>query len=316
LEVLGLGALRVDGAVFVNSEWGGVDEDGNPSGAGAGLPWALACTPLLPLTKLRATDIRVVGGVDDPQNYGAFEADEPSPLRANRLPIPDPLRSLPVPTYAADPLNVFGEEHGAVSVISLPLLAPPVRLQPGVYEWIQIVSGRVIFDPGVYIIRGAHPVTQISLDITGGQVTGDGILFYITDTVDYTPAIGLPDAADGESVPPAAGAASMIPSVVINAGLPGTRLSGLSDDSSPFDGLLLYQRRVSRRPIMIVAEQLLGNAGLSGTIYAKWGQLDFIGHGTHDLAFAVGTGRIINVLECTFAPTRLFPPAEDVFVVE
>ncbi|MEX0586937.1 MAG: pilus assembly protein TadG-related protein, partial [Pirellulales bacterium] len=64
LEVLGLGRLRVNGAVLVNNTWGGVDENGDAVGQQSLLTHACSCTPLLSLTHVLATDIRVVGGVD------------------------------------------------------------------------------------------------------------------------------------------------------------------------------------------------------------------------------------------------------------
>jgi len=316
LELLGLGQLDVNGAVIVNTQWGGRDEDGDPAGDSAGPPYGASCTPILPLTKLRGEDIRVTGGVGDPANYGHVQAGQPSPLKANKAPVPDPLRNLPVPTVAADPLNVSATDRGSVNILSLPLLAPPVTLQPGVYDYINIITGPVVFQPGVYIIRGTNPLTGIALSILGGQVTAEGVMFYITNSAAYTPADGLPDVNDGETVPPRIGVASMVPSVVINAGLLGSSFSGLDSSGSPFDGMLVYQRRTDRRPIAIFAEQILGGTSLSGTVYAKWGQLLFAGYGDYDLKFAVGTARIVNSVDLTITPTELFPPARDVYLVE
>lgn len=314
-EVLGLGQLNVQGAVFVNCRWGGVDETGAPAGDQSSFPSALACTPLLPLTKLAAADIRVTGGVDDPLNYRHVDSGQPSPLRANRLPVPDPLSSLPVPTVAVDPDNVDPTLRGSRNVISIPLI-PLVTLQPGVYEWIQVTSGAVRFQPGVYVIRSRHPVTQIALNIVAGQVTAEGVMFYITDNASYSALNGWPDSGDGETVPPTSGLGAAIPSVVINMAVLGSSWSGLNDPGSPFDGMLLYQRRTSRLPLVIIAEQLIGNAAFSGTVYAKWGQVVFTGHGTYDLRMAAGTLRLVNTLTCTLDPSQRFPPARDVFLVK
>ena len=101
LELLGLGRLTVQGAVLVNNEWGDRDEHDDPAGRAAGPPYACSCMPILPLTKLRAEDIRVVGGVDNPANYGHVNPADSSPLQANKAPMPDPLKSLPVPTTFA-----------------------------------------------------------------------------------------------------------------------------------------------------------------------------------------------------------------------
>src|SRR5579872_4351879 len=123
-ESLGLGNVKVNGAVLVNTEWGGVDQNGNPAGINAGPPYGASCTPLIQLTKLGAVDIRVVGGVDNPNNYTAFASGKPSPLQANKKPVPDPFEDLPVPTLAADSSNVSVTSYGGVSVVGLPLIGP------------------------------------------------------------------------------------------------------------------------------------------------------------------------------------------------
>jgi Flp pilus assembly protein TadG len=106
LEVEGIGRLIVDGAIFVNTEWGGVDENGELAGESAGPPYALACMPLLATTRVQARDIRVVVGVDNQNSYKPFDGNDPNPLQANRLPINDPFASLAVPSAASDGSNV------------------------------------------------------------------------------------------------------------------------------------------------------------------------------------------------------------------
>ncbi|HEV3344178.1 MAG TPA: pilus assembly protein TadG-related protein, partial [Pirellulales bacterium] len=121
LEVLGAGNLQVQGAVLVNTTWGGVDQNGDPAGSAPGPPYAIACTPLISLTRLLATDIRVVGGVDNPANYGSVAPGKSSPLQANKLPVPDPWIGLPVPTTSVDPVNVSDANYGGVQVTLLPI---------------------------------------------------------------------------------------------------------------------------------------------------------------------------------------------------
>lgn len=316
LEVPGTGVVKVDGAVYSNNQWGGVDQNGNPAGTAPGPPYGIACMPLVPLTSLRAREIRVVGGVDRKANYGAFVAGQSNPLLANSRPVPDPLRDLPVPTLAADSDNVSTASFGGVSVTGLPLIGPPKQLSPGVYDWIEVVSGKVVFAPGVYIIRRKNPATGISLNILAGTVTAAGVMFYITNSASYDPAIGAPDSGDGETVPPPPSLLAQTPSVVVNAALLGSRLTPLDDPGSPFDGILLYQRRADRRPILFVNESLIAGGTIAGTIYAKWGELVFTGQGTYDLRIAAGTVRFVDVLDITLAPSRLFPAVEDVFLVE
>jgi hypothetical protein len=313
-ELEGIGAVRVDGAVLVNTQWGGYDENGDPTGDIAPPPFGIASINLLTPRRLTARDIRVVGGVDDPDAYGSFSVGESSPLRCGRLAVPDPLISLPVPTTSADPVNVNATLRGGVRIIGLPI-GPFQVLNPGVYDWIEIVTGRVRFNPGVYIIRGKNPITQISLNMLAGEIQAQGVMFYITDSAGYTAASGAPDSGDGESVPPAPGVLNLLPSTVINLLLPGSRISGIDDPGSPYNGLVVFQRRRDRRPVAIVTS-LLASPGVEGTVYAKWGHVILASRGTVDASFVAGTVRIVTALPTTIAPSRLLPPAEDVFLLE
>jgi hypothetical protein len=316
LETLGLGTVSVNGAVLVNTTWGGVDENGNPAGASAGPPYGISCTPLVALTHLNALDIHVAGGVDDPTNYGNYVAGKKSPLHAARLPVPDPFRSLAVPTTTSDPANVSAQVRGGVQVVGVPLISTPTVLQPGVYDWIEIVSGNVVFNPGIYIIRNVNPVSGVALNVIAGTVTADGVLFYLTNSTNYDATTGAPDNSDGETRPAAAMPAGMTPSVVINAALPGSSFSPLASLTSPFNGMLVYQRRRDPRPVVVVQQSLLGASPLSGTIYAKWGHVLFTGGGTYDVRIVAGTARLVTVLGMTIAPNTLLPPAQDVYLVE
>ncbi len=317
IEVLGLGALKVDGAVLVNNEWGHKDENGRRAGTIAGPPYGLSCTPLVNLTKLRARDIRVVGGVDNPKNYGNFTSGKSSPLRANRRPVPDPYEDLPAPTFSSGGANVSGSYYGGKTIVGVPLITPPTVLHPGVYDYITIVSGSVIFQPGIYIIRSKHPVTQMSLSLVVGQVTAEGVMFYITDSAGYSPGSGLPDGNDGETEPATPGVLDLVPSTVLNVGLLGSRFSPLDAPGSPFHGMLLYQRRADRRPIVIVQENLLPGTLFKGRVYAKWGHVILAGlGGTYDASFVCGSFRSLVVTDCTLAPSNPLPPAQDVFLVE
>ena len=255
LEVLGLGPLSVNGAVLVNNQWGGVDQNGNPAGNGLGPPYGACCMPLLPLTNLVARDIRVVGGVDNPKYYGNFVSGQPSPLRCNKLPVPDPYANLPAPTVSSDPANVDPTDRGGVNVVSLPL-GLPVVLNPGVYEWIQVTSGTVVFNPGVYIIRNVNPLTQISLAVIAGQVKANGVMFYITNTTSYSATCGAPDSGDGSSVPPA-GSLARSCSQRGHRFLVGKHLLPDQYLKQPFNGVMVYQRRLDRRPIVFADETLI-----------------------------------------------------------
>jgi Flp pilus assembly protein TadG len=313
LEVLGLGRLSVNGAVLDNNQWGGVDQNGNQVGSGP--PYGASCMPLISLTSLVARNIRVVGGVDNPSNYGNFTTGQSSPLRANQLPVPDPFANLPAPTVAADPTNINATSLGGVQVIGAPLIGPPTILNPGVYDWIEVVSGNVVFNPGVYIIRSVNPATQVALNVLAGTVSANGVMFYITNTTTYSPLSGAPDASDGNAVAPPPTAMQLIPSVVI-ASLLGSSYSGLNSPASPFNGFLIYQRRVDRRPIVLADQQLLLAGSLQGTIYGKYSQIVFAANGTFDLRLVGGSIRFANLLQTVLAPSTLLPPAQDVYLVE
>ncbi len=240
LEILGLGEAHVEGAVLVNNEWGGFDEHGDPAGNDDGPPYAVSCTPLLDLTQLRATDLRVTGGVDDPAHYGGAEPGDNSPLQANRLPVPDPFQDLPVPSVAVDGENVSDTSFGGVTIVGLPI-GPPVTLSPGVYDWIHLVSGRVVFEPGVYIVRGVSPISGIPLALIAGEFQAEGVMFYVTGNSSFDAATGSPDESTIDDVPPPA-VGQLVPSVVINLGLTGSKLTPLDDAASPFDGMAIYQQ--------------------------------------------------------------------------
>jgi hypothetical protein len=316
LEVLGLGSMNVNGAVLVNTTWGGVDENGNPAGTSSGPPYGISCTPLISLTHLNALNIRVSGGVDNPNNYGNYTSGQGSPLLANQLAVPDPFQSLAVPTTSSDPANVSTTNYGGVRVVNLPLISAPTILNPGVYDWIEVDSGQAVFSPGIYIIRNVNPLTNIALNIVGGTVTANGVMFYITNSSTYDPTSGAPDSADGSSRPSQAIPTTLIPSVAIDAALPGSSYKGLSDASSPYNGMLIYQRRDDLRPMIIAEAGLLGPGMFSGTLYAKWGAVEFAADGTYDLRVVAGTAAFVSELGLTLMPSTLLPAAQDVFLVE
>jgi len=315
LEVLGLGTVSVNGAVLVNTTWGGVDQNGNPAGTGAGPPYGISCTPLISLTHLNALNIRVSGGVDNQANYGNYKSGASSPLLANQLPVPDPFETLPVPSTASDPVNVNTTLRGSAQVISLPLGVPTV-LQPGVYDWIEVDAGQAVFQPGIYIIRSTNPLTGLALNILAGTVTANGVMFYVTNSSSYNPQTGAPDSGDGDTRPAVSVPTSLTPSVVINAAIPGSTFLPLNTGSSPFDGILIYQRRSDASPVVVVHSSLLGAGTFSGTFYAKWGHVLFTGAGTYDIRIVSGTARLVTVTGMTIVPSVFLPPAKDVFLVE
>lgn len=316
LEVLGIGQVQINGAVLVNTTWGGVDQNGQTVGEPALLRAAVTCMPLVPLTSLATTNLRVTGGVDNQRNYVNYTTGQASPLKANQKPVPDPLSSLPSPTVGVDPVNVSDTLKGGVSVTSLPLIGAKTTLEPGVYDYIHITSGDVVFKSGVYIIRGTHPVTRIALNIVAGSVTARGVMFYITDSTNYSASTASPNAGDSDTTPAPLSVTQLPPSVVLNVGLLGSYLSPLSGTGSPYDGILLYQARTDRRLIIVNSDLLLLPSSYSGTIYAKWGHVIFAGMGTLDARFVVGSIRFIAVGDLKLQPSQLLPPAQDVYLVQ
>ncbi len=81
-------------------------------------------------------------------------------------------------------------------------------MQPGVYDWIEIISGNVTFAPGIYIITGANPLTGVGLSILGGTVTANGVLFYITNSTSFDPSSGTRTTPTAARHRPAAGCCS------------------------------------------------------------------------------------------------------------
>ncbi|HEV2971729.1 MAG TPA: hypothetical protein VGY55_17255, partial [Pirellulales bacterium] len=160
-----------------------------------------------------------------------------------------------------------------------------------------------------------NPLTHVALNVVAGSVTANGVLFYVTNSTNYDATIGDPDNGDGETRPTSS-MAGMIPSVIINAALPGSSYSPLADPTSPFNGMLIYQRRADPRPIVVAQESLLGAGSLSGAFYAKWGHVLFTGTGAYNVRIVAGTARLITALGMTITPSPLLPPAQDVYLVE
>lgn len=315
LEVLGAGLLSIDGAVLSNNTWGGVDEHGEQAGECLGPPYSVACTPVLPLTCLRARDIRTAGGFDRLQHYDAFPGAEYLNLQANRMPVPDPMGDLPPPSTSTDSANVSLDDHGGVSV-TLNLLKPlGTVLTPGVYDWIDVTAGIATFEPGIYVIRGKHPITGISLSLTGAIVNAQGVMFYVTSNATYNTSSGMPDAAENREVAPANTLGATLPSVLI-APLPGSQITSLNDPSSPYHGMLIYQRPLDRRPLTILNVQLLGSSPISGTVYSRWGHAILAGSGSFGTSFAVSTMRVVTLGNISLQPSFPLPFASDVFLVE
>ncbi|HEX4131132.1 MAG TPA: hypothetical protein VHZ24_13915 [Pirellulales bacterium] len=141
-------------------------------------------------------------------------------------------------------------------------------------------------------------------------------MFYITNTSTYSALSGTPDATDGSTVPPTGSSSSLLPSATINLGLPGSSFTPLSSSGSPYNGMLLFQRRQDRRPIFFIQQSLIGSSTLQGTIYARWGHVLYAGGGSIQAQIVSGTMRIVALFDVNVNPSSPLPPAEDVFLVE
>ena len=73
------------------------------------------------------------------------------------------------------------------------------------------------------------------------------------------------------------------------------RISGIDDPDSPYNGIVVFQRRRDRRPVAIVTS-LLSSPGVEGAVYAKWGHVILASRGTVDASFVAGTVRIVTAL--------------------
>jgi hypothetical protein len=287
---------------------------------------------------IQAADYRIVGA----STSGSFQPYPGSPgrLALGTPPAPDPLINLPVPASnpiavnnTATPLgNAWNPQTlGSPSVQNAQasgLLDPnyvdqdgTVQLFPGVYQSITVSGGTVHLNPGVYVLSPSSQ-PQWALDITGGSVTGSGVLFYNTGG-DFVPAMGYPDSGDPALYNPGpAGAGAPPSSADFQGNFAGIRidssqggqitLSPLSTTGDPFRGMLLYQRRANRQAIVIVG----GNLSLSGTIYAPWAPVAIAGGGNYPAQFIAGSLQVSGDSTVTLNYASSAGTANEVFLVE
>lgn len=313
ISVSGGGTLLVNGSVVVNSQGAGVDENGLT------VDWGLQQYALSTGNNatVKARYVQVAGGVDVPDNIQKYDPADPAPLFC-RAPIgPDPLRGLPTPQRATVPSITDWTRQQSVTVSK----GETRTFSPGVYENIQINQGATVyFKPGVYVFSPTKP--NQGLTMNGGctvVAVADsgrpaGVMFYMTGSnyLDDASNPGKWDAADDAQnaldgpLPPSD--AVLKPPVNLaplpdppdpqfskvnfatfncNATSAHVSLLGLKDSSSPYNGVLFFQRRRNANTASIA-----GNAGvdvtLDGTIYAKWAQFSLAGGGIYNSVFVVG----------------------------
>jgi hypothetical protein len=162
-------------------------------------------------------------------------------------------------------------------------------LQPGIYSSIQVTGGRVRFVPGIYVLA-SRPGSEYSLEITGGDVLAQGVMFYNTGH-DYDPITGQPDANVGPGQTTTLGRVRL--DATIDFSPLDTRLHPYPDVPaaiSAFNGMLVFQRRDNNAAIQ--AHGFGVDAGLAGTIYAPSASVWLPSRGTYDSQFIVGSMRI------------------------
>lgn len=268
IDLTGNGSLMVNGTVVVNSDGGGMTEDGQLIDNGSG---GNAIT-ISGNGVLYARHVTSVGGVNDPSMIKNYDTSNPdSPLQTGTVAQPDPYQYLPPPTTANGAVSTF---YGEVSLSG----KDNITLSPGVYTSIKTSSNvNVWLEPGIYIITGG------GITMSGNSnLSGEGVIVYNTGS-DYDVNTGQPDSGDGVNPPPASGDPSFGGvSITGNAEL---NLTAYSNSSSPYDGMVFYQRRLNTQPL-----KLAGNGSsdvLSGTVYAKWAPLDLSGNGQFNAQFVV-----------------------------
>ncbi|MCY2965984.1 MAG: hypothetical protein NT069_20525, partial [Planctomycetota bacterium] len=264
-KAVGNGTFIIDGTGITNSEGGGYTEDGDSVDGLNGFGAQVSGNGII-----KGRLILVNGGVNRPESFIQYDSNNPdSPLVALAGLYPDPFRYLPTPTAAT---GVITEERGNIKVSGNNTTA---TFQPGIYTDIQISGGTVRLNPGIYVVKGGE------VRITGGTVTAAGVMFYVTGK-DYDPTTGLPDINDGETRPTVQNNNDFGGVTITSA----VFLSPLANPGSPFDGMLVYTRRLNDSTITVAGNSYDGLK--TGTVYAKWSLLKLAGLGVFNTQFVVG----------------------------
>ncbi len=300
LSAVGNGSYRVNGTIYVNSNGGGLNDQGQPINNGN----SGSAISLTGNASIYARDVESVGGYRTTGNAGIYNYDPgnpQSPLHTGAAPSPDPFINVPPPTTAN---GAVATDYGAVRLTG----NQTATLNPGVYTSISLSgNASATFNPGIYVIKGG------GMSLSGnGNVTGNGVMIYNTGS-DYNVNTGLPDSGDGSSSPPAAGNPSF-GSVSLSGN--GTILfTPYSNPSSPFDGIGFYQRRLNTQDINITGNGAIGP--FKGTIYAKWGTMNLTGNGSFAAQFVVASLRLTGNGSITVDSTgQNLGKSDQVFLVE
>jgi hypothetical protein len=208
------------------------------------------------------TQVLEVGGY----TLGNNGTISPTPVHASS--IPDPLISLPAPSYSGcDYTNYQASGSGTTT------------LNPGVYcGGIKLSgNGTINFNPGTYVLDGGGLSSSV-----GGSLNGTGVMFY--NTFDATHS---------------AGAVSISSNPVLNLSAP---------TSGTYMGILFYQNRNSPTggwPAASITGS--GSSTVSGTFYFPSGELDYAGSTTGGYqAVVADTLKITGTTTFKNDPTGVF----------
>ena len=284
LTVTGSGTvLKVNGKIIVNSEGKGFSWGNSATTNGTAIQ--IGSYTQGPAAKtsngaqMDSPNIRIVGGIGngDQNNFFDYNGQNATKtVHTGQLPTPDPFIRLPTPYKDNDGLDANAQPQ-SVSVSN----NQTVTLNPGIYNSININGGTVTFSPGIYILQPTNGNGNI-LSITGGTVTGNGVMFYNTGS-DYNHGDGTPDINDGSASPNPPNSTNFQGIDIHSATVTLTPIS----NGGVFDGMLFYQRRWNQAADQISGAS--GNLSLGGTLYAKWAPFNLAGQGTYQGQFIVGS---------------------------
>ena len=224
---------------------------------------------------------------------------------------PDPFNNanyvLPVPTTSNGVLanyytTTFSNNQWTQTAAASPQAATinnstPATLNPGIYTSITVSGGTAsaTFNPGIYVLMGG------GLTIQGGAtVTGNGVMFYNTAST-YNSTTGVD------------GSGASYGKITISAS--PASLTGLSNSSSKFDGMLFFQDRNNTQVVTMSGDS--GAANLKGTVYAPAANLTVSGGGNWGAQFITQTATFSggSTITINYAGQNLLK-APFVFLVE
>lgn len=311
ISMSGNSTLRIDGAILTNSGRGGVDQFGNTvnlnlSGYGISLGSNNA---------IRARKISVRGGVISSGigSISNYSSGGPNPLIANlRRVLPDPLATLPIPNASnttpagttAIPTADWSKAANQRTTVSV-TNGQNRTISPGIYGDISVnPGGRLTLNPGVYIIAPSGSNTGFRIN---GSVTGSNVMIYMTSSNFGGNSPGAKDIADGPLnstvVNPTDNSCKFTPensseggasfswfSITSGGSNNNVSLTGITDPSSPFYRLVVFQRRRNQNDL-VVSPGSGASCSISGIVYAKWAAFSVGGNGVTNISYPLAVSR-------------------------